>query len=312
MKLKHRFVLPILAMVLVALVSLPERGYAGGKPSPIYKGTSLFSYFLMTPQTGMNGEKTNFWVKEAGVTFTPFSFAFGPKDTVKTHDGRTSVSSTGNISFTLMGLYGVTRCEGIPMAETDFWKVAITPTITYGNYSLSLGARWIQAKSFDVSFPAGPRTITILGETLNDRDFGVRGEWNLPRSDSGFFRSIRFDVTHFNADKAIRNGYYVYASSVSVQDGWGFDIKTETKTGNFSFGAKKEFGWSRGTYALEVGAGYEFGANSIYVYAGGKIGPLIIASAYQTEPGLKSPEKSYHFIMALDLPGFYSLMTGGR
>lgn len=310
-KVRYGAIFSRTALALVALeavmLMVPALNAIAGKPPPIYKNTSLFSYFLMTPTEGMDGKPTNFWVKEGGATYQlPLSLSFGPVDTVKSQHGEPAISSRGKVSIAFMGLGGVTRADGLPMAETDFWKACVTPTVSYGNYSLSLGARWIQAKSFDVSFPAGRRTITIPGETFVDWDFGARGEWKLPRGEPGTLRSVKVDATKFNANSTIRDAYYVYSTSVGLQDGWGFDAQKETKTGNISVGASKEWGWSRGTYAAFTGTGYEFGANSIYVYAGGKIGPVVPMVAYQTEAG----EKSYHFLLAIDPIGAYSTIFG--
>ncbi|VVC01600.1 Uncharacterised protein [uncultured archaeon] len=206
-----------------------------------------------------------------------------------------------------MGLGGATRCSGLPMAETDFWKISITPVINYGNYSLSLGARLIEAKSHAFSMQAGPRTIAVPGEKFVDYDFGARIGYGRKRREPGFVRKATVDVTRFNARSAIRGGYFVYSASVGFRGGWGVETQAQTKTGNVSFGASKGVGWAMGKYALEAGAGYELGVNSIYVYVGGKIGPFVGMIANQTDEG----SKSYHLLAVVDVPGLYKLAAGG-
>ncbi len=271
----------ITAAVIVASLLLLAPKKTEAKPPLFYKYTSLFAYGLMTPVEGMDGKETNFWVREGGVSYQiPYSL------------------SIGNVSVTptVMALWGVTRAKGLPPAETNFMKIAITPNITFGEFTLSLGARVIKAWSKEWSLNAGPRTITIPGEAFVDWDFGARGKWELGRETPGFVRSITIDATRFNASGTIRNPYYVYSSSVGLQGGWDFEALEDTRTGKLSVGTSKAWVWNRGEQMLIPGIGYEFGTQSAYYYVVAMTGPVMVMAAYQKE----GPDKSYHFLLTVD------------
>ncbi len=293
---KGRFVLfsgtVVLTAVAASLVFLAPKK-AEAKPPPFYKYTSIFAYGLMTPVEGMDGNRTNFWVREAGISCQiPYSLSIG------------SVSVTP----TVMALGGVTRASGLPPAETNFMKIALTPNITFGEFTLSLGARVIKAWSKPWSLKAGRMTISIPGEAFIDWDFGARGRWELPRGEQGFVRSFSLDATRFNASGIIRDPYYVYTGSVGLQGGWGAEASSDTRTGKVSIGASKAFVWSRGEQMVIPGIGYEFGTNSAYYYVAGMTGPLMAMVAYQTEGG----DKSYHILLTVDPVKLFNSVFGSE
>ncbi|MFH1470415.1 MAG: hypothetical protein ABIF01_01585 [Candidatus Micrarchaeota archaeon] len=290
-RLSVSFAGALVTTALLAAVVLFFPKESSAKPPPFYKNTSAFTYWLLTPVDGMDGSKTDFWVKEGGAAYKlPLSFSI----------------KGAKISPAVMVLGGVTRCEGVPMAETDFAKLALTINGTSGHYTLSLGARRIFVETKEVSFKAGPRTITIPPETMGDWDFGVRGEWARGRKEPGTVRSIKTDATIFNANQEVRASYWVFSSSVGLAGGWGFSLSGDTKSDNVSLGFDKAFVGGRGKRMLLVGGGYELETNSPYVYVGGMLGPVMVLATRQSEVG----DKSYHLLATVDPVGAFNLVTG--
>lgn len=279
----------VTAIVVCATVLFLIPKKAEAKPPPFYKYTSVFAYLLMTPVEGMDGKETNFWVREGGISYKlPFTLSFG----------------NASISTTAMVLGGVTRAEGLPPAETNFMKIAITPNITFGEVTLSLGARIIKAWSKPWSLKAGPMTISIPGEAFVDTDLGARVNWSRGREEPGFVRSVTLDATRFNASGTIRDPYYVYSGSIGLQEGFGFESSVDTRTEKLSVGASKAFDW--GELMLIPGIGYEFGTQSAYYYVFTMVNPVSVMLAYQTEGG----EKSYHLLFTVDPTVVYNWVAG--
>ncbi|MFH1448556.1 MAG: hypothetical protein ABIG39_06870 [Candidatus Micrarchaeota archaeon] len=279
-------VLTLAALTLFAFAKKIE-----GKPPPFYKNTSLFTYVLKTPTDGMDGGKTDFWVKEAGASVRlPLTIPLAGTKT----------------SFTVMGLGGVTRCEGVPMAETDFGKFAVTSNTSSGKFNVALGARHLVVESKDVELHMGPRTITIPGETMTDWDVGIRAEWARGHGEQGVIRSAKLSATVFDMGQRFRKGYRVFSGSVGFQDGWGLSISGETKSGNIGVMGEKGFAWGRGKYLLLLGAGYDIKPKSISGYIGGKVGPVMIIPMYQAEKG----DKSYHLLITINPTDILNAITG--
>lgn len=277
------------AVVLAASVIASRKVEA--KPGPFYNGTSAFGYFLLTPVDGMDGTKTNFWVREGGI-----SGNLAPEMQI----GKTSLTLTG------MMLGGTTRAEGLPPAETNFGKAAITPNIGVGRFTFSPGVRWTWCWSKPWSMQAGPMTLNFPSEKFVDIDWGVRGKWARRRKEHGFVRSLEAEATAFNVRQTIRGAYRVYKASVGFPDGWGVEASTDTKSGNTSTGANKAFVWNHGQRMVFTGAGYEFGTKAVCGYVGGMVGPAFLMVAVQSEVG----ERSYHLVASVDPLGIFSSGAG--
>ncbi len=288
-------------LLITAVVLIATSKKALSKPPPFYKNTSAFSYLLKTPTEGLDGNKTNFWVKEAGASFKlPLNISIGGTST----------------SFAVMALGGVTRCEGVPMAETDFGKFALTTNVNSGEFTFSLGARHLVVSSKDAELQMGPRTITIPGETMTDWDFGAQAEWKKGRGKApvlGFLTSAKVSATEFDAQQSFRENYWVFSGSVgfdagssALESGWGLSVSGETKSGNVGIGADKGFAWKRGKYLLLMGAGYDLGPGSVSGYLGAKAGPVMILPMYQAEKG----DRSWHLLVTVNPSDIINAVTG--
>ncbi len=273
----------ILVPVIVSTLLFARKVEA--KPSAIYWENSIFSYFLVTPVDGMDRNKTNFWVREGGASYVlPFKFQAGK----------------ANFSSAVMALGGVTRCEGVPPAETDFFKLAFSPSVGVGDYTYSVGARYIEAQSKEWELQAGPMRFTIPSETYSDWDFSARVGMKKGYEEPGTLRRWRITWTRFRSMQELGTGYSVFETSASFHGGWSMDTQYETQYGNFSVGGGKRYASKDWKRQFLAGAGYEFGANSIYANVGGIIGPVFGLLIYQTE----ERDKSYHLILAVDPFGF--------
>lgn len=274
------------AAVVVGALVIAVCKKTDAKPGPFYENTSLFSYFLMTPVEGMDGSMTNFWVKEGGISYAlPFSLQ----------------AKGASITPTLMALGGTTRAEGLPPAETNFGKLAITPNIGIGRFTFSPGVRWIWCWSKPWSMQAGPMTFKFPGEKYADIDWGMRIKWARKHRENGFVRSLEAEATAFNVRQTIRNAYRVFKGSVGLPKGWGIEASTDTKSNNVSAGANKTFVWNRGQRMVFTGAGYEFGTESVCGYAGTMVGPVFVMGIAQSELG----EKSYHAVVSVNPFGIF-------
>ena len=273
---------------LAIATALPKNAEA--KPPPFYKGNSVFFYAQDT-QT----DNTPFKVRELGASYIFPAIHVGKK---------TSITPVG------MVLGGTTRCEGIPMAETDFAKVAVTTNVSSGNWGLALGARRIIVDTKDVSFdvhtPRGVMTIKIPSERMTDWDIGARLSYERGRKAPGFIRSFRLDATRFDMEQHIRANKLVVSGWASFPAGWGSGFFYDNKADNLGLDFGKAFAWKRGTYVLEVDLGYEFKAKSPYVAIAGKVGPLILLPAYQTEDN----KSSFILMISVDPVGAFNALTG--
>jgi len=291
-------------LTLLALLTLAKLNVEA-KPGPFYNSFSLFSYTLMTPTMGMFGDKTNFWVSEAGVAYKlPFSIKFGPIDTVNVR-GAKIATHKGNISFTPMLLGGITRAEGLPPAETNFWKFALTTNITHGKSTFSPGARIIGAKSLEWSF----HHTTMPPENFIDADFGLRYKFQQSRRDTtSTIRSASVEITWFNARGTIRDPYYVSKASVGFKHGWSAEVCWDTRVTTPSFGVDKMFAWDNYQKMLLLGAGYEPGSKSICGYVGVVKGPFMIMAIYQSE----GADPSYHTLISFSPSAFFKHGASGH
>ncbi|VVB58343.1 Uncharacterised protein [Candidatus Anstonella stagnisolia] len=253
------------------------------KPGPFYNGPfSTFGYVLVTPiSEDMKGNPTRLIVTEIGgsgnlVSDVPIGSA--------------------NLTLTGMALGGTTRAKGLPPAETNFGKLALTPNIAMGRFTLSPGVRWIWCESLPWSMKAGPMALNFPSEKYVDIDWGMRAKWALKKGEPGFVRSVEGEATAFNVRQTIRGAYRVFKVSVGLPKGIGVEASTETKTGNISADLSKAFVWNRGQRMVFTGAGYEFGTKAVCGYVGGMVGPAFAMVAIQSEVG----DKSAHCLVSVN------------
>jgi hypothetical protein len=230
-----------------------------------------------------------------------------------------SVSITGwKVKPTLMGLYGVTRCEGNPFPETDFGKGAVTLNARRGRHLLAFGARWTvaQTKEFDLQF--GPRKVHFNPKTYVDSDFGLMYRWTVKEWEPGFWRFVELNLTAFDVNQTLRQNYRVATASAGFGDGWGLSAsgtfqpkKPENsdkvrKVQDFVMEADKAFAWKQGKYFVDPGVGIDLITHSFCCYVGIKVGPLVFVPSYVTELG----SESYQLVATTNPIRVWNMFTG--
>jgi hypothetical protein len=294
---RHHFHVSFAGVVIAAiLVPLIITVVAIAKPPPFYgpnrpkSPVSVFGYYQNSRTDGMDG-RTDFIVKEIGATFTP---------PVSTNVAGVKVSGT------VAAVDGTTECEGLPMANSNFYKVTGNLHFTYGNFEVTPGYRYVVSETPEWSMKAGPMTLTFPDKTYFDADIGLKGKWERPHHEKGFWRKVTASATEFRTRHSVGETYNVYAASVDVTKGWGAELSKDTKSQNVTAGVNKGYAWKRGQYVVSIGAGYGFKTSEAYGYTFGKAGPFSLLLARADETG----DPTNLAMLAVDPFGVYRMVAG--